>query len=79
MPSRIMCSADDQVSGGVSQRVEHRIVCRADRAAQVGLRGPSPIKPRQAAGGCYQGLCFHVFSCLTFGWKNRMHQNSVGQ
>ena len=46
MPSRIMCSANEKVSGGVSQRVEHRIIRRANRSAQISLRGPSPIKPR---------------------------------
>ena len=46
MSSQIAFAADEQVRGGVGQRVEHRIVCRADRATQVDLRGSPPIQPR---------------------------------
>ena len=58
MPSRAAFSADEQVGGSVGQRVEHSIIRGADRAAQVGLRGLSRIKLRQAAGSRYQDRGF---------------------
>ena len=76
MPSRCVLPADEQV-GGAGQRVEYRVIRRADRTAQVGLRGPPSIKPRQAAGSCYQVVRSQVSSCLALGRHDKLHWKSA--
>ena len=46
MPRLAMRPTDDQVGGGTSQRMKHRVVCRADCAAQVGLFRPPRVVGR---------------------------------
>jgi len=64
MPSSGTFCANEQVGGSIGQQVKHRVIRGADRAAQVGLGGPPPIKLGQAASGSYHVARFHVSSCL---------------
>ena len=77
MPSRGEFSTDEQVGCSVGQRVENSIIRGADRAAQVGLRGLSRIKLRQAAGSRYQVARVQVSSHLYIGWQNHIHWKPV--
>ena len=57
--------AGEQVRSGGGQTVEQGVVRRADRAAQVGLRGLRRAGFREAAGGLYQVERCHGYASLS--------------